>query len=158
MQTLDSLAALIHDNRQLLGITRQGYDLWIDSGTIEPGSNRETERGLHFCDYRYRLALSIDAMHGHRGGLLLAMLHNWETSLSREVRADLDEPQIITSTATKNRGGRILQVEYTLDVRDGIYLTRDSNGPVQAIGDRWTFGEHTLNIAEAISLTSEVRT
>jgi len=158
VKTLESLNALLLENLKLLGINRQSFDLWIDQGTIEIGSGKETEKGLHFCDYQYRLALSIEAMHAHRGGLLLAMLHNWECSLDECTRRDLSAPQVITSSTTKQSGGgKVLQVEYTLDVRDGIYLTRSSNGPVVANGERWTFGNHELGIAEAIGMTTGAR-
>ena len=148
METLNSLNELIKNQRDVLGIARTDYIVWIEQGVIEPGSLNEDERGLHFCDYRYRLAMQIDAMHEHRGGLLLAMLHNWSATLNN--RDDLSEMQVITSSATQQRNrGRILFVEMTLEVRDGVYLTEKDTGPVQAIGRRWTFGEHELGQADS---------
>lgn len=153
METLNSLNELIKNQREVLGIARTDYIVWIEQGVIEPGSLKEDERGLHFCDYRYRLALAIDAMHEHRGGILLAMLHNWDQSLPEKVRKGLGPIDIVTESRTlQGNKGRVLSVEATMEVKDGIHLTEDDQGPVLALGRRWKFGEHDTGYAQSASL------
>ena len=158
METLNSLNELIKSQRDVLGINHTDYIVWIEQGVIEPGSLKEEERGLHFCDYQYRLAMQIDAMHEHRGGLLLVMLHNWNASLPESVRRDLGEIGIVTDSRTlQGNRGRVLSVEMTIEVRDGIYLTEHAQGPVLAVGKRWTFGEHDIGYAHSAALDVKQR-
>ena len=156
MRTMNSLFSLMTaiETKQMLGINRQSVDVWIDTGTITAGNYKETENGLHFCDYEYQMALAVDGIHGHRAGLIIAMLKHWHDGLDDDVKRGFSAPQLVTSSATKpNGGGRVVNIEYTLQARDAIYLTRDAAGPVVALGERWTFGDHSLNWAETADLT-----
>ncbi len=151
MKTLNSLNELIYQNRKVLGISLNSFDVFMESGTLEAGTNKEDENGLHYADYRYQVALQIENMHADRGGNLLVLLHQWVTAL--ENRDDLNAPDILTTALT----GQKLDVEMTLEVRDPIYLTRSDDGPIVIRGKRYSFGAHVLNVAESVTLTAGMK-
>jgi hypothetical protein len=151
MKTLNSLNELIYQNRKVLNVSLNSFDVFMESGKLEAGSNKEDDNGLHYADYRYQLALQIENMHADRGGILLVLLHQWVTAL--EYRSDLDAPDIVTTVLT----GQKLDVEMTLEVRDPIYLTRDDEGPIVIRGQKYSFGDHVLNVAESVTVTGSIK-
>ena len=151
MKTLNALNELIYQNRKVLGVSLNSFDVFMESGTLEAGTNKEDDNGLHYADYRYQLALQIENMHADRGGILLVLLHQWVTALDN--RGDLNAPDILTTVLT----GQKLDVEMTLEVRDPVYLTPDASGPIVIRGQGYSFGDHVLNVAEKVSVTGGLK-
>ncbi|WP_221800531.1 phage tail protein [Oceanobacter mangrovi] len=151
MQTLNSLHAMILEHKAALGINHQSVDVFMERGRLERGSHKEDERGLHYLDFRYSLALAIENMHADRAAPLLIWLHQWVGGLDN--RADLAEPDIVVT----NTSSKLADVEMTLEVRDGIYLARDPAGEINALGEQWTLGTHTMDVAEEFSISGAIK-
>ncbi len=150
MKTLTAWAALINANRDLLGIKAEQEDTWLENAEIQPGSNKETEQGLHYLDFEYRVATVIERLPQECGGLLILLAYQFVNTLGE--RDGLDWPSM---SVTALDSGKYVDVEVTFDARDPVYLVPVENSPIEINGQPMGFGPGGWNIAEAAALSAD---
>lgn len=151
MKTLSAWNAYINENRDMLGLLPEQAECWLENGEIVPGSNKETEAGLHYLDFEYRVATAIERIPTECGGLLILLVYQFVNTLGE--RDGLDWPSI---SVTSLDSGRYADVEITFDARDAIYLVEVENSPIEINGKKMGFGAGGWTFAEIAEMSAGV--
>ena len=144
MNTLTALQQVVDANLDLLGIKINQRELWLESGEMVPGSNKENENGLHVLDLEYRLVLAVDEISNRTSGLLILLVWNFIKSLDRE---GLGQPSFSVDPNDEKNS----DVEINFNVRDPMNLVPVQNSPVFINGQPMGFGDGSLNTAETLA-------
>lgn len=148
MKTFNDFETLIHSNLALLGIGKEQLEIFSDGGSVLPGSNHETEHGLHYLDIEYRLVLDIENMPGPSFGLLCLLVKRFVDGLDR------DELKEIEMDFTPHDRGVTVDTQFSFGVRDPIHLVEVQESPIVFGGKKWGFGEGGLDVAESLRTVS----
>lgn len=146
MKTQTAFETVIKQNLELLGIGENQLEILGEGGQVQPGSNKETEQGLHYLDFEYRQALIIENLPNESLALLTLLCHQFVNGLGeREGLFGLN-----VEFGPHNQG-KSSDIEITFGVREAVYLVEVENSPIEHDGKKWGFGEHTLNIAGTLA-------
>ena len=129
-----------------MGIEKDQWEITGEGGQILPGSNKETEQGLHFLDFEFRLFIEIENFPAKHFALLTLLVHQFVNGLGE--RDDLESVGI--EFGPHNRG-KSLDVEITFGVRDAVNLVEVENSPIEMNGKTWGFGEGGLDVAGSLA-------
>lgn len=149
MKTLTAWDEYLSQNRDLLGIKPEQAECWLENAEIVPGGNKETEHGLHYLDFEYRVATVIERLPQEVGGLLILLAYQFVNTLGE--RDGLDWPSM---SVTALDDGKFVDVEITYDARDAIYLVPVENSPIEINGQKMGFGPGGWSIAEAAQISA----
>jgi len=136
MKTQTAFHNILKSNLALLGMSENQFQLSGESGKLKPGSNKETEEGLHYLDFEYRQVCLIEEMPMDSLALLTLLAHKFVNDL--EDRHNLDETDIEWADHTI---GESLDVEITFGVREPVNLVPVENSPIEFSGKKWGFPE-----------------
>lgn len=148
MKTMNEFLAMLDAQKTLLGIKPRQFDVWIENSVLVPGSNKETELGLHYMDFEYRLSCMIERLPSANGGLLCLLVHQFVNSI--DDRHELESVSVDIS----DNDGKTVDAEITFGVRDPFYLVPVENSPIVIDGVKMGFGEGGLDVAEVVSLNA----
>ena len=144
MNKMTELQELIDTQAALLGITSNQREVWLENGELKPGSNKQTEAGLHLLDLEYRLNLAIEDLHNDSAGLLVLLVHQFAWPLQQE---DLEG----VSYSVAPNDNETVDVEFSLGVREPVYVVPVDNSPIEFNGQKWGFGDSSFAIAEVFA-------
>lgn len=148
MNTMNEFVSMLDAQKSLLCIKKRQFDVWIENSVIVPGSNKETDLGLHYMDFEYRLSCMIERLPSASGGLLCLLVHQFVNNI--EDRHDLESVSVDLS----DNDGKTVDAEITFGVRDPFHLVPVENSPIVIDGVKMGFGEGGLDVAEVVTLNA----
>lgn len=140
--TLNSFADFIKANFKLLSLEENQVEFYWEDGVLEEGSNKESEEGLHFLDFKYRLVYDIENIKQKHVALLSLLAKQFVSKLKRD---DLEELRIEMHQREKDN---TLDIELSFGVCDPVHVTEVQNSPIEFRGKKWGIGEHEFFTAE----------
>lgn len=107
---------------------------------------RESERGLHMSNMRYRAVFSLERFTGSPARLM-ALVGSWlETHDPDRNKHDLPAPAFAIEPL--DLGHDLFDVDLVLEFVEPQYLSEDPDGEIEAFGKTWSFIPFDLWIAE----------
>ncbi|MEY8251737.1 MAG: hypothetical protein RPR91_05070, partial [Colwellia sp.] len=131
MKAQSDFETLLETNQGLLGIKHDQWEITGESGQLLPGSNKETNFGLHYLDFEYRLFIEIENFPAKHFALLTLLVHQFVNGLGE--REGLENVGIEFGPHNK---GKSLDVEITFGVRDAVNLVEVENSPIEMNGKK----------------------
>lgn len=150
MKTMNDFLVMIEEQKSLIGIEREQFDVWIENSVVVPGSNKETELGFHYLDFEYRMSCMIERLPSAKGGLICLLVHQFVTGIY-----DRENLEALSIDLSEN-DEKTVDAEITFGVRDPFYLVPVENSPIVIDGVKMGFGEGQLDVAEVIALNALV--
>lgn len=140
MKKLNALSTLLKDNQDWMNVGADQREVWMEQSKIERGSNEQSENGLHYLDFKYRLCASIDGLQAKKGEALLVLIHGFTNQMDDDFLGELE----IDITPSDDH---LVDIEITMMVNDPIYLVEVNESPIYFSGKYWGFGEGGLTFA-----------
>ena len=144
MNHMNALQQQIDDYRRLLGIQCEQREIWLENGALKPGSFKQSDSGLHLLDLEYRLVLAIERLHNDQAGLLILLVYQFSTTVDREGLEDI-------SFSVDSNDEHTVDVEFSMGVREPVYVVPVDNSPIIFDGQQWGFGDGSINVAEVLA-------
>ena len=142
MIQLKALTAYLLD-RQL--VMPEQLDSWSDQVNLEL-LWRESERGLHMSNMRYRAVLELERFNGSPARLM-ALVGSWlETHDPDRDQHHLPAPTFAIEPL--DLGHDLFDVELVLEFVEPQYLAEDPDGEIEAFDKTWSLIPFDLWIAE----------
>jgi hypothetical protein len=143
MKKLNDLNTLLKDNQDWMNFGCEQSEVWLENSRVERGSSEETDDGLHYLDFKYRLCASIDGLQAQKGDALIVLLHCFTNQMDDDFLGELE----IDITPSDDR---LVDVEITMMVNEPIYLVEVEKSPIHFNGKYWGFGEGGLTFATQV--------
>ncbi|AZC72352.1 phage tail protein [Pseudomonas chlororaphis] len=142
MIQLKNLSAFLKDRLQLMP---DQFDSWSEQVDLDLVW-RESERGLHMSNMRYRAVFSLERFDGSPSRLM-ALVGSWlETHDPDRDRYGLQTP--VFSIEPLDLDNDLFDVDLVLEFVEPQYLAEDPDGEIEAFGKTWSFIPFDLWIAE----------
>lgn len=149
---LQRLTAFLIDARyqeRKLALPTQ-FDAWIEGGKIEPSSKRINGTGILAARFYYSGVISINPCNAP-AELICTFVSFWLQEHAE--KDDSSEVEFSVDTLEDNS----IEVELTIETfSEDIELIETVDGPFLLNGKYYSFGEQSLWIAEAFTLSSEI--
>jgi hypothetical protein len=146
MKAQSDLDDLINENLNLLGFGKDQFEISGEGGQVQPGSNKESEHGLHYLDFEYRQLLLIENMPIKSLALLTLISHQFVNGLG-----DREGLESLGIEFGPHNQGQSLDIEITFGVREPVYLVEVLNSPIEFDGKKWGFGEASFFVADQVA-------
>ncbi|MGZ0703805.1 phage tail protein [Pseudomonas piscis] len=142
MIQLKNLSAFLKDRLQLMP---DQFDSWSEQVDLDLVW-RESERGLHMSNMRYRAVFNLERFNGSPSRLM-ALVGSWlETHDSDRDRFGLQAP--VFSIEPLDLDNDLFDVDLVLEFVEPQYLAEDPDGEIEAFGKTWSFVPFDLWVAE----------
>ncbi|BAV77756.1 prophage PSPPH06 tail protein [Pseudomonas chlororaphis subsp. aurantiaca] len=142
MIQLKNLSAFLKDRLQLMP---DQFDSWSEQVDLDLVW-RESERGLHMSNMRYRAVFSLERFDGSPSRLM-ALVGSWlEAHDPDRDRYGLQAP--VFSIEPLDLDNDLFDVDLVLEFVEPQYLAEDPDGEIEAFGKTWSFIPFDLWIAE----------
>jgi hypothetical protein len=132
-----------------LALPRQ-FDAWIEGGRIEPASKRINGSGILAARFYYSGVISINPCNAP-AELITAFVSFWlQENAEKNDSSDVEFSVDVLDDES-------VEVELTIETfSEDIELIEAVDGPFLLEGKKYDFGEQSLWIAEAFTLTGEI--
>ncbi|OLF56557.1 phage tail protein [Pseudomonas chlororaphis] len=142
MIQLKNLSAFLKDRLQLMP---DQFDSWSEQVDLDLVW-RESERGLHMSNMRYRAVFSLERFNGSPPRLM-ALVGSWlETHDPDRDQHGLPAPAF--SIEPLDLDNDLFDVDLVLEFVEPQYLAEDPDGEIEAFGKTWSLIPFDLWIAE----------
>lgn len=147
------LSEHLKTNLDKLAIQAEQFDSEVTSFDLVPGGLNETERGLHYANFRYRSVYYFERLPKHKLALLALLAQNYLDNHD-DVREKYELPPLHMDVISLDSGATV-DVDITVEFVDEAYLIEEPGGPIEIFGKNYDAGDYDLRIAETLDEISE---